>query len=54
MIDYDRMTTAEMQERYEVLGFGHGLCVVKRRSDGVKGSLMFDHSPRFYHSFQEA
>ena len=25
--------------------------VVRRRSDGVKGSVLFQHSPRFYFSF---
>jgi hypothetical protein len=24
---------------------------VTRRADGVKGTLMFSHRPRFYHSF---
>ena len=26
--------------------------VVCRRSDGIRGSLMFQNSPRFYYSFQ--
>ena len=28
------------------------LVVVRRKSDGVKGSLMFQHSPRFYFGFE--
>ena len=30
---------------------GSPLVVVRRRSDGVRGSLMFQHNPRFYFSF---
>lgn len=47
----DSMTTAEMQEQYEVLGFAAYMCMVKRKSDGVVGTLAFDHSPRFYYNF---
>lgn len=50
----NKMTTEEMLAEYEVLGFALGICVVRRRSDGVKGSLLFDHAPRFYYGFQEA
>lgn len=46
--------TRQLSEDFEVLGFGAPLVVVRRRSDGVKGSLMFQHSPRFYFSFQPA
>lgn len=46
--------TTELQEDFEVLGFGWGLCVVRRKADGVKGSLDFDHAPRRYFNFQEA
>jgi hypothetical protein len=48
------MTTEEMREQYEVLGFGYGYCAVRRKSDGVKGVLSFDHNPRVYYNFQEA
>jgi hypothetical protein len=27
--------------------------VVRRKSDGVKGSMMFQHMPRYYFSFRE-
>jgi hypothetical protein len=50
----DKMTTEEMQEQYEVLGFQFYMCVVKRKSDGMKGVLDFDHSPRLYYNFQPA
>lgn len=50
------LTKAQMMEEYEVLGFAMGYCVVKRRSDGVKGTLMFGtvNDVRYYHDFQEA
>jgi|TARA_R100001530_G_scaffold128869_1_gene98825 hypothetical protein len=47
-------TTAELQEDYEVEGFGGGLCVVRRRSDNRRGSLQFDHMPRRYFNFVPA
>lgn len=40
--------TQEMQEEFEPLGFMAPLIVVRRRSDGTKGSLKFQHSPRIY------
>lgn len=43
----------QLREHFEVLGFGAPLCIVKRKSDGQKGSLMFQHRPRFYFQFQE-
>lgn len=49
----DVWSTDEMRERFEVLGFGAPLCIVKRKSDGQKGSLMFQHHPRLYFQFQE-
>ena len=44
--------TSQLQEDFQVLGFMAPFVVVKRRSDGVRGSLMFQNSPRFYYSFQ--
>lgn len=49
----NKMTTAEMQDLYEVIGFAYGYCAVKRKSDGVRGTLDFDHSPRYYYNFVE-
>lgn len=43
--------TQELTQDFEVIGFGYGLCVVKRKSDGVKGSLDFTHMPRKYYNF---
>jgi hypothetical protein len=44
--------TAQLQVEFEVLGFMAPLIVVRRKSDGVKGSLMFQSSPRFYFGFE--
>jgi len=45
--------TKELQADYSVQGFAAPFVMVVRKSDGVKGLLMFSHSPRFYHSFKE-
>jgi len=45
-------STQQLSDDFEVLGFMAPLVVVRRRSDGVKGSLMFQHSPRFYFGFE--
>jgi hypothetical protein len=39
---------AQLAEHFEVLGFMAPYVVVRRRSDGRKGSLEFQHAPRFY------
>ena len=44
--------TDQVRNEFEVIGFLAPLVVVRRRSDGVKGSLMFQHHPRFYFGFQ--
>lgn len=38
----------ELRRDFEVLGFAAPYVVVRRRSDGVVGTLMFRHSPRLY------
>jgi len=45
--------TSEMSAEFEAIGFMAPFIVVKRKSDGVKGSLTFQHSPRFYFDFRE-
>ena len=44
--------TDQVREQFEVISFLAPLVVVRRRSDSVKGSLMFQHHPRFYFGFQ--
>jgi hypothetical protein len=43
--------TSELTKDFEAIGFMAPFIVVKRKSDGVKGSLMFQHAPRFYFAF---
>ena len=45
-------STSELSSDFEVLGFMAPLVVVRRKSDGRKGSLEFQHGPRFYFNFQ--
>lgn len=47
-------TTEELQQEFTVDGFALGMVVVVRKSDGVRGTLNFVHSPRLYYDFQEA
>ena len=44
--------TQQLTEDFEVIGFLAPLVVVRRRVDGVKGSLEFQARPRFYFNFQ--
>ena len=50
----DVWDTSEVQQEFDIVGFGAPYVVVIRKSDNVKGSLEFRHSPRFYFNFQEA
>lgn len=42
---------AQLAKDFDVLGFMAPYVVVRRRSDGRKGSLEFQHLPRFYFNF---
>ena len=46
-------TTSELAEEFEIIGFMAPLVVVRRKADGMKGSLEFQHNPRFYFNFQQ-
>lgn len=48
----DVYDSQQLQETFTVLGFCSPFVVTIRKSDGKKGSLLFQHSPRFYHSFR--
>jgi len=43
--------TSELQRDFEVVGFMAPFVIAIRKSDGVKGSLEFQHNPRFYFNF---
>ena len=45
-------TTNELREEFDILGFLALYVIVCRKSDGAKGSLQFQHSPRFYFGFK--
>jgi len=44
--------TNQLSEEFQVIGFMAPLIVVQRKSNGVKGSLEFQHSPRLYFNWQ--
>jgi hypothetical protein len=44
--------TSQLSDDFEVIGFMAPVVVVRRRSDGQKGSLMFQHHPRLYFCFE--
>jgi hypothetical protein len=46
--------TTELSKDFEVLGFQAPFVVVIKKSTGEKGSLEFQHMPRFYYSFRKA
>lgn len=43
--------TDQLTADYTVDGFAAPFVIVRRKSDGKKGSLLFQHSPRFYYGF---
>ena len=45
--------TAEMQKEFEVAGFAAPFIIVIRKSDGKRGTLTFQHNPRFYFDFSQ-
>ncbi len=46
-------TTDQLRKEFEVIGFAAPYVVVIRKSDKVKGSLVFKHHPRIYFNFKE-
>ena len=46
-----RWDADQLRTEFEVLGFLAPFVVVRRKADGVKGSLEFTHSPRLYFNF---
>ena len=47
-------TTEELQRDFSVEGFAAPYVIVRRKSDGAKGTLEFTHSPRVYFDFRPA
>lgn len=45
------LTTAEAVQKYEFVAFCAPFVEVRRRSDGRRGTLEFQPSPRFYFNF---
>jgi hypothetical protein len=46
-------STDELRADFEVLGFMAPYVVARQRSTGKKGSLQFQHSPRYYFNWVE-
>jgi len=44
--------TEELTRDFAVTGFAAPFVLARRKSDGVEGSLMFQHHPRFYWGWQ--
>jgi len=44
--------TDELQRDFKVEGFMWGLCIARRKSDGMIGTLDFVHMPRLYYGFR--
>lgn len=44
--------TTELQQEFSVEGFMAPFVLARRKSDGIRGTLKFQHSPRFYFSFE--
>lgn len=44
--------TEALRRDFEVLAFAAPFVIVRRRADGVQGSLEFTHAPRLYFSWQ--
>jgi len=59
MLSSSLMTKDQMLEEYHVLSFYYDLCIVSRKSDGVKGTLRYTHTEgpagytRYYYNFVE-
>ena len=47
----DVWDTKELQKTFEVVGFAAPFCMVKKKSTGETGTIMFQHTPRFYFGF---
>ena len=48
-----RWDTEQMRDEFEVIGFAAPFVAVRRKRDGVIGTLEFTHCPRFYFNWVE-
>lgn len=48
-----RWDSDQLRDQFDVIGFAAPFVIVRRKSDGKKGSLEFTHSPRFYFNWVE-
>ncbi len=46
------MDTKEVQQKYEVISFLAPYVMVERKADNVRGTLVFQHEPRYYFNFK--
>lgn len=44
--------TEELRAQFEVVSFLAPFVMVRRKADGVTGTMMFQHHPRFYFNFK--
>ena len=45
--------TSELQDKFRVLGFAAPFCVVQDKATNEKGTVEFQHSPRFYFNYRK-
>jgi hypothetical protein len=45
--------TEQLREAFAVESFCYGLCFVTRKEDNQRGTLDFNHLPRFYYNFSK-
>jgi hypothetical protein len=46
-------STDELRADFTVEGFMAPMVIVRRKSDGARGTLFFQHDPRYYWGFNE-
>jgi hypothetical protein len=51
MAEEKKWDTKQLQEDFIVHSFLAPVVIVTRKVDGVKGTLEFDHHPRWYYNF---
>ena len=51
--DGQTWNSEELGRDFKVMGFAAPYCVVLRKADDKKGTIMFKHSPRIYFGFCE-